>query len=328
MPRTDQVAFVPTERLAFITKVARLYHEDGLSQPEIADRLHVSQSRVSRLLKEAGVLGIVRTVVVPPAGVHGALEDAVRARFSLSDVVVADSAGDDEQSVLSALSAAGAAYFDTTLTGHDRVGISSWSSTLLATVDKMAPRTASTADVIVQVLGGLGTAAVQMQATRLIERMASVTGAAPLLLSAPGIVASRQVRDAILDDAFAREVREEWSRLTVLIAGIGSLTPSPMLQSSGNAVSPSETDQLRAAGAVGDVCLQFFDAEGSMIDSPFAGRVVGIDAETIRAVPRRVGIAGGSRKYDAIRAALRGGWIDVMITDVGTARRLASEPVD
>ncbi|KQQ20626.1 sugar-binding transcriptional regulator [Rathayibacter caricis DSM 15933] len=314
------------DRLSLVTKVARLYHEDGLRQPEIATRLHVSQSRVSRLLKEAVALGIVRTIVVPPAGVHSELEDTVRDRFGLADVVVADTSSDDEYSILAALSGAGAAYFETTLTGHDRVGISSWSSTLLATVDKMAPRTVSTADVIVQVLGGLGTASVQMKATHLVERMAAVTGASPVFFSAPGIVASRGARDAILEDQFAREVLDEWSRLTVLIAGIGSVAPSPMLKDSGNAISATEIDALSEAGAVGDICLHFFDAQGRLIETGFSERTVGIDAAAMRAVPRRVGIAGGARKYEAVRAALRGRWIDVMITDVDTARRLAAEP--
>src|SRR3954447_19721686 len=56
------------EHLRLMTKVARLYHERGVNQPEIARRLHVSQARVSRLLKRPEAGGIVRpTVVVPEA---------------------------------------------------------------------------------------------------------------------------------------------------------------------------------------------------------------------------------------------------------------------
>ena len=39
------------DRLALMSKVARLYHEQGIRQPEIADRLGLSLSRVSRLLR-------------------------------------------------------------------------------------------------------------------------------------------------------------------------------------------------------------------------------------------------------------------------------------
>lgn len=311
-----------TDRLALLTKIARMYHEQGLRQPEIASRLSMSQSRVSRFLKEASQLGIVRTVVVAPAGVHTDLEDELRQRYGLTDVVIADYDGDAESTLLLALGAAGAAYLETTLTGSDRIGISSWSATLLATAEAMRPSTITTATDIVQVIGGVGDPRVQVNATRLTEQFARVTGATPKFLPAPGIVGSRTVRKALMQDPFIAELANEWDSLTVLLAGIGSLNPSPLLRESGNAVPDAEIDGLRAAGAVGDVCLRFFDDQGKLVDSPLHDRVVGIGSEQLRQVPRVIGIAGGERKADAIRAAVGGGWIDVLITDVGTARAI------
>ena len=52
------------DRLRLLTKVARLYHEKGVRQPEIADQLHLSQARVSRLLKEASVRGISKLLTL------------------------------------------------------------------------------------------------------------------------------------------------------------------------------------------------------------------------------------------------------------------------
>ncbi len=218
-PRTR----LSTDRLALLTKIARMYHEQGVRQPEIASRLSMSQSRVSRFLKEAAQLGIVRTVVVAPSGVHTDLEDELRQRFGLTDVVVADYDGDSESTLLLALGAAGAAYLETTLTGSDRIGISSWSATLLATAEAMRPTTVSTATDIVQVIGGVGDPRVQVNATRLTEQFARVTGATPKFLAAPGIVQSPAVRDALLQDPFIAELTREWDSLTVLLAGIGSL---------------------------------------------------------------------------------------------------------
>ena len=181
-----ELSRLPTERLSLLTKVARMYHEQGMRQPEIAERLHVSQSRVSRLLKEAAALGVVRTVVVPPEGVYSDLEEIVRDRFGLTDVVVADYSEGSNTSLLAALGAAGAAYLETTLTGGERVGISSWSSTLLATVDSMVPRTVATASEVVQVIGGVGNPVVQVQATRLTDRFSRVTGGVPKFFPRPG----------------------------------------------------------------------------------------------------------------------------------------------
>jgi DNA-binding transcriptional regulator LsrR (DeoR family) len=313
------------DRMSLLAKVATMYHEHGIKQPEIAERLHLSQSRVSRLLKEAQAAGVVRTIVVPPAGTYPELEEQVRQKYDLSDVIVTDTPSDDDYSLLTSLGSAGAAYLETTLTGSDHVGISSWSATLLATVDAMLPRTVRTAEEIVQVIGGVGNSSVQVKATHLTDRLARVTGAKPVYLPAPGIVSTAAVRDALLADPNLVHLNQAWDDLTTVLAGIGSLTPSPLLKSSGNAISEDETEQLRVKGAVGDVCLRFFDADGVLIESDLNQRVVGIESDRLRAVPRKIGIAGGTVKFEAIRGAARGKWIDVLITDRTTAERLLGE---
>lgn len=313
------------DRMSLLTKIARMYHEQGIRQPEIADRLHISQSRVSRFLKEAVSLGVVRTIVVPPLGVYSDLEEAVRDRYGLTDVVVASSSTTDEPSILAALGGAGAAYLETTLSRSDRVGISSWSSTLLAVVDAMVPRTTRSADAVVQILGGVGNPAAQVRATHLTDRLARVTGADSMYFPAPGVVSSEAVRDALLADSYIGEVAASWSSLSVALVGIGSLQASPLLESSGNAVGGSDLEQLRAVDAVGDVCLQFFDIDGKPALTDLSSRVLGISPEQLRSIERRIGVAGGERKHEAIRAAVRGGWINILITDVDTARMLAED---
>src|SRR5256885_8144415 len=114
------------DQLRLMTKVARMYHEQGMRQPQIADQLHISQPRVSRLLRNAGQLGIIRTIVVPPPGVFADLEDEIQRRHHLRDVVVVDVAGNDGD-VIPGLAAAAAIYLETPLTGGEHVGISSWS---------------------------------------------------------------------------------------------------------------------------------------------------------------------------------------------------------
>jgi len=84
------------EQLRLMTKVARLYHEHGVRQPEIARRLHVSQPRVSRLLKHAERDGIVRTTVIVPEGVQTAVEEALEERFGLREAVGVETLDDTE----------------------------------------------------------------------------------------------------------------------------------------------------------------------------------------------------------------------------------------
>ena len=52
------------------------------------------------------------------------------------------------------------------------------------------------------------------------------------------------------------------------------------------------------------------------------GRVIGIDLESLRRVPRSVAICGGKKKFTAILGALRGKWVNTLITDQYTAQRL------
>src|SRR5919112_1227095 len=318
-------ADVPKEHIRLLTKVARMYHELGMRQPQIASQLHVSQPGVSRLLKQAVALGVVRTVVVAPRNVHSELEEEVERRYGLSEVVVADTEGlSDEAAVQQALGSAAAVYLETTLTGGDRIGVSSWSSTLLATIDAMRPRSMRVADQVVQVLGGVGDSAAQNRASRLLSRFAQLARGDAVFLMAPGLLANGEMRRVIVTEPNIASVLQTYGQLTMALVGVGSLEPSPLLRESGNAIDERDQKRLRELGAVGDICMRFFDAEGRHLASDLDERVLGIDAATLVSIPRRVGVAGGERKWGAIRAALVGSWLNVLITDLHTAEWLAS----
>lgn len=311
------------DQLRLMAKVARLYHERGIRQPQIAADLHISQSRVSRLLKQAQDAGIVRTIVTLPVGVHTDLEDDLAAQYGLLDAVVIEADGHGGATdLLGSLGSAASAYLGETLTGGEIVGISSWSATLLATVEAMRPRNGAAVKVVTQMLGGVGDPQVQVSATRLLDRFANLTGARPIFLPTPGLLHDAAVQAALLRDPAVAGVVDAWSRLDVALVGIGSLQPSPLAARSGNAVGADEQDELHALGAVGDVCFRFFDNHGELVISPFNDRVVGITPAALKAVPRRIGVAGGPEKYRAIRAALLGSWVNTLITDTDTARAL------
>ena len=311
------------DQMRLMAKIARMYFERGMRQAQIAAELHVSQPRVSRLLKRAGEVGIVRTTVALPSGVYTDVEEALEKRFGLTEAVVVDASG--AYDITQALGAAAAVYLETTLTGGDTVGISSWSATLLAAVESMSPARSSVVDTVVQVVGGIGDPRVQMQATRLIGLFAEGTGANPIFMPAPGVLGTSAARDSLIADPTVAAVMNIWPKLTMVLVGIGSLDPSPLLRASGNSFPDGDQTMLRDAGAVGDICLRFFDSDGEPVESGVDARVIGISADQLRQVPRRVAVAGGTRKHSAIRGALRGQWVNVLITDVDEARRLLEE---
>lgn len=313
------------ERLRLMTKVARLYYEQGLRQPEIAKQLSLSQAMVSRLLSAAQKEGIVRTTVTAPAGVYPELEDELERRYDLKDAVVADCAADTRDQVLRDIGSAAATYLETTLGADEVVGISSWSETLLRMVGSMQPRRHGGGHVV-QILGGIGNPTAEVHATRLTEQLASLLRAEPHFLPAPGVTASAEATAAFLAEPPVQETLGYFDRLTIALVGIGTLHPSRLLGDSGNVFSEEELGELEQLGAVGDLCLRFFDEAGEPVASPFDERVVGMPLEPLRRVPRSVGVAGTEEKLEAIRGALEGRLINVLITDRFTAERLVEEP--
>lgn len=321
----ELTAAVPVDRLRLLVRVARMYHERGMRQSEIAEQLGLSQAGVSRLLHSAARHGVVRTVVVAPPGIHSDMEDALAARYGLTDAVIVEAPDVPERPGLlpRALGAAAAGFLETSLRTGDVIGVSTWSETLLAAVDAMDPGPRSRgATTVVQLMGGMGDPQGQVRATRLTARLAELTGAAPLFVRAPGLVGSAQARLSLVRDPAVTEVDRAWQRVSVVLVGVGSVEPSPLLRLSGNAVADEELRRLRELGAVGDICQRFFDADGTHVDAGLGERTIGISVDQLRGAPRRIAVAGGARKYTAIRAALRGQWLTALVTDLGTAERL------
>ena len=320
----DRIQLLSDERLRLITKIATLVHEEGLSQSEISKKLNLSQAGVSRYLKAAAAEGIVRTVVVQPRGIYVGLEKAIEQKFDLREVVIVEHI--DGSNLTSTLGSAAATYLETTLTSQEHVGISSWSSTLLATVEAMRSRPRKVVNEVIQLIGGIGSPQAQLRASRLVGHLAALTSATPQYMAAPGVASSASVKKAFLSDPAVASTVSAWRRVTTLLVGIGAFPASPLFAASGNALDADEEAQLSKEGAVGEICLRYFDVTGKEMKHQIEERVISIDAKTMKKIPRRIAVAGGERKLEAIRAAIEGGWVNVLITDAETARNLLEPP--
>ena len=309
------------DELRLMTKVARLYYSHGLRQTDIVGRLNISQSTVSRLLRRAEREGIVRVNINVPSGTHTELEESLQSLYNLQDVIVVDCVDDDEQ-IVRDLGAAAAFYLETTLQPGTVLGISSWSAALLAMVNAMNPSQRAAGCKVVQILGGVGNPGAEVHATHLTRRLANLIGGTAVHLPAPGVVGSVEARRVLLKDRFVHEALSVMKTVNLALVGIGGLEPSRLLASSGNVFSPRELRSLSALGAVGDICLHFFDADGEPVNTPLHDRVISMDLEDLQRVERVIGIAGGLRKLAAIRGAVRGHRVNVLITDHLTAQAL------
>lgn len=320
---------ITPETLRLTTRIASMYYERGLSQAAIAEQLALSQAKVSRLLKQAEQLGIVKITVHVPEGVHAEVESQVEALFGIDECIVVEvpeSLVEDEDGITQALASSAASYLELIVPSLETIAVSSWSSSLLAAVNVMRPTGAGVVRHVVQAIGGIGQANTQRYATRLTERLAQLSHAEPTFMMAPGVAATAEAKLVIENDPACRQALQMHDNLSGILLGIGSIPPSKMLRESGNVFSDKDIDELKAAGAVGDVCMRFYDASGRLVRTEFDERIIGIQSVQILNTRRRIGVAGGRRKFEAIRGALRGRWLSTLITDLETAQRLVESP--
>jgi len=317
MPRVDE--------LRLIARVARMYYEWEKSQAEIAKQLGLSQATVSRLLSRSKEEGIIRISVNLPNGVYTELEETLVKKFGLQDAIVVDSLEDNERMIQRDLGAATAYYLESAIRPHEIIGISSWSATLLAMVDALHPAPRKPGVKVVQILGGVGNPSVEAHATRLTSRMAQLVNGEAIYLPVSGVLATEAARDILVADEVVQQAIRLFDHVTTALVGIGAIDPSPLLAQSGNIFAPQELDLLRQEKAVGDILLRFFDQNGKLVETGLEKRVISMSLEQLSKVSRAVGVAGGSRKYGAILGALRGHWINILVTDHFTASRLVKE---
>jgi DNA-binding transcriptional regulator LsrR (DeoR family) len=310
--------------LRLIARVAQMYHIEHKRQAEIAATMHMSQATVSRMLKRAEQEDIVRTTVIPPPGTFADLEKALRERYALTEAIVIDCSEDRDGAIMARIGEAAAHFVEITLRQDEIIGVSSWSQTILRMVDNIHPLKGAKARYVVQILGGMGDASVQIHATQLTARLARLTGGEPRLLLVQGITSSREAKLVMLADPVVRESIDLFGRLSLAIIGIGSVQPSELLALSGNVFSRQEIAMLQDAGAVGEISYRFYDADGKPVETPLNERVIGISLDDLRRADRVMALAGGESKTKAIAGALRLGIIDVLVTDKFTAARLTA----
>jgi len=308
------------ERLAYLARVAEMYFEEGRTQAEIARALGVSRSGVSRLLSEARARGVVEIVIHHPLPTDGALEAELVGRFGLKDARVLASGGLDYDAMLPRLGRLAARYFEGLLQDGMTVGIS-WGTALYEMIQAIRPRHYAHVEVV-QLIGATGAEATPESGPILAQLLAGRLGARSYQLHAPLIVASEAARRGLLEDRNIRDVLERGRRADVALVGIGTTRAGYYSLVRAGYLGEEEAAAIRAQGAVGDVAAQHYDFEGRWLDIELNRRVIGLDHLALRRIPTVIGVAGGAIKSQAIYGALKGGFVNVLITDEAAARRV------
>ena len=309
---------------SLLVKVAKLYYEEGLTQHEIANKIHVSRPKVSRLLKQARSEGVVQIIVSSFPNSNEDLERELEITAGLKDSIVIEVNNlDDPQAVSRELGAAAANYFQRVVKDGDIVGFS-WGNTISEMAESIKPIKLRKLQ-IVQMVGGLGDPLSNAYAADITHRVAKKMDSNLVVLPAPGIVETVQMCQALQKNRQIHYALELSSKVNVAFVGIGSFRKDSLLMRNEEIITWAEVNPLIQCGAVGDLGLHFFDIDGHSLDSEIDQRVIGVDLDIYKKLDRVVAVAGGNLKYDAILGAIRGGYANVLITDESTAHRLIQD---
>jgi DNA-binding transcriptional regulator LsrR (DeoR family) len=307
----------PSASPVLATQIARLFFDRQMSKVEIAAHLGISRFRVARLIDGALAGGLVRIEYRDLQAEDRGLATAIEERFDLDLCAVA--VGEDG----AAASLAGA-VLEGIIAPGDVIGIA-WGSTLAAVVHAVTPRAEPSIEVV-QLAGSSTRLDRGRDAGELARALAGRLGASHHALYAPAFVGSATLRDELLRQPEVADAAGRFGAVTLAVVGIGAM-PAPgggremassLLRS--GALDAAEVARLVGLGAVGDLVVHPFDADGRFVAPDLAARAIAIGVDQLRAVPRVVAVAAGSDKTAAIRGALATGVVRVLVTDAPTAR--------
>jgi deoxyribonucleoside regulator len=304
--------------------VARLYYLDGLGQSEVARFAKVSQAKVSRLLSLAKERGIVRITVADYDPRRRELEEQVRARFGLENVVVIKSSeGMDGSDLRRAVGHFGAPVVDALIQPRDTVAMAG-GRTIHDLVHHL-PMVRNKSLTVVQAMGSVDSTVNIFDAQEVGRVVAQRLGGTFLSLNTPAFIPEKRTRDALLGLQQVRTVHETLDRARVALVGLGTLANSVFVER--GTLDAAMIRELERAGAVGEICGRFIDDDGDECATGWRDRVIGVQVEQLRKIPHVIGVVSGNDRSAAILAAIKGNLIKGLVMDeVGAATLLANAP--
>jgi deoxyribonucleoside regulator len=308
------------ERDELLAQVARDYYEARLTQDEIARRINASRSTVSRLLQQAQDRGIVRIIIDYPWDRAHDLEERLVERFHLREAQVLLSKGRDEDTVREGMGMLAARMIDREIADGDILGVS-YGRSLASTIEALSP-TRRVATTVVPIIGALGSDNPMIDGPELVRRFAQIYGGEFRFLPVPLLVDDARTRNALLQLPQIYETLSIGRRANIILMGIGALTPGYSSMIWAGYLEEHELTWLREQGAAGHMAAQFYDVNGRLLDVEVNQRSVGIGIRALHGRDPVIAVAGSEGKAEAILGALRGRYLNVLVTDDTAARKV------
>ncbi len=308
-----------------LVRVAHRYFIDGRSQLEIGRELGFSRPKVQRLLDRARETGVVEIRVNGASATAAALESLLRTAFGVNDAIVTTSEA-DAQAQRQGVAIAAADYLERHAPPGAVIAVGMGRNTgeLAASYRPTHP----TRCTFVSAMGGSPSLDAPTNPNDICRVLAERAGGRCESLFAPAFVESRAVRDRLeRQEAVAHTLRIA-ARATIAVVGVGGTDDDCTMVRSG-CCPPEEMVRLRAAGAVGDILGNYFDATGRLMASGLQDRIVGLTLVQLSRIHTVIVVASeGASKANALLGALRTGVPDVLIVDETNARLVLEAAAD
>ncbi len=308
------------DRASLLADVAEMYYLEEKNQAAIAKTIGVTRSMISRMLTEARESGIVEIRIQRPLQSDSDLESELKEKFGLKDVLVVVTNHRSAERLTRTLGNAGAQMLARYLAPQRILGLA-WGTSISATVDAFEMKEAMPVKVV-QLVGAMGARNMEYDGHDLVTRITEKLGGEAYYLNAPYLCQSAEVAISLLETKSIRETISIGKKADVALLGIGTTSPEYSSFYLAGYVTRRELDDLRKAGGIGDVCGLHFNINGQPACEDFCERLVSIRRTDLLGIPVRLGVAGGEGKADAILGALRSKYVNVLVIDSITARKL------
>lgn len=305
-----------------MVRIAEMYYLESKLQQEIADTIHTSRSNVARYLKMCVEEGVVEFKIKKMSSNLLQVQSRLESRFRLQKAVIVPSSGTPDQ-VKGNIGTAGAECLENVVRDGMLIG-TAWGTTLYQMAVRFRPAKRVHADTI-QFVGGVDPRYSDTDGQEIIRRLQSNFDGNGYLLQAPMIVGSRDLKEMLLQEPDIKAHFAKFERTDVALIGIGLNRYSQSAVYRAGHISKKEADEMVRRGAIGDICGTPIDMEGRVCKTSVSGRVIGIDTDVLRRIPTRIGVSCGIEKADAILGALRGGFVNILVTDEETGMRVLEQ---
>lgn len=301
--------------IARLIEVARAYYLENQTQADIARSLGISRSQVSRYLTTARELGIVEIRIVAPEESSNTLGQLLKQRYPhLKEVIVAPSFSDDPDAIRTMIGRTAANYLMEILMPGQILALGC-GRTLREMVSALQKRNLPNL-VVAQAMGNIGHEAHKIDYNEIARQAAEVLSGKVCYVSAPAILGRGSGKDFVQANPTLEYSLSQAKQANIYVVGVGSLE-SDMLYARVGLIQTQELEALKGK-AVGDICGRFFDLDGQVQPTAFDTRIVGIQLDDLKRAQYAIGIAGGEDKVAPLLGAMRGKWINVLISDERT----------